>query len=153
MNASRTSRLEGPRNRAAVAGVIGTVAMTVLFFLEPLIGLPRMAEGGILSTVMSATVAHLPVGFAGGWVVHFTVGIALALLYAAVAATRMPGAPALRGALYGALVFLGAQLVVMPLVGAGIFSGGQPARLLGSLAGHFVYGSVVGWYYGRGAPV
>ena len=139
--------------RAAIAGVIGTVVMTMLFFLEPLIGLPRIAEGGILSTVMSATVAHLPVGFVGGWVVHFTVGIALALLYAAVVVNRVPGAPAARGALYGALVFLGAQLVLMPLVGAGIFSRGDPARLLGSLVGHLVYGGVVGWYYGRGAAV
>lgn len=140
-------------NRAAVAGVIGTVAMTLLFFIEPLIGLPKMAEGGILSTVMSASVAHLPVGFVGGWIVHFAVGILLALLYAAVAANRMPGKPVIRGALYGVLVFVGAQLVLMPLVGAGIFSSGDPARLLGSLAGHLLYGGVVGWYYGRVAPV
>jgi uncharacterized membrane protein YagU involved in acid resistance len=138
--------------RAALAGVIGTLAMTLLFFIEPLLGLPRMAEGGILSTVMSATVAHLPVGFAGGWVIHFAVGIGLALIYAAVAAKRLPGTPVLRGAVYGALVFLGAQVVLMPLVGTGIFSDWQPARLLGSLAGHLVYGGVVGWYYGRGAP-
>jgi uncharacterized membrane protein YagU involved in acid resistance len=135
--------------RAAIAGVLGTVAMTMLFFLEPLLGLPRMAEGGILSTVMSATVAHLPVGFVGGWVVHFGVGIALALLYAAVAANRLPGPPALRGMWYGALVFLGAQLVIMPLVGSGIFSSGDPARLMGSLAGHLLYGGVVGWFVGR----
>jgi uncharacterized protein DUF6789 len=135
--------------RAAVAGLLGTVAMTLLFFVEPLLGLPRMAEGGILSTVMSATVAHLPVGFVGGWVVHFTVGVLLALLYAAVAADRVPGAPAVRGAVFGALVFLGAQLAIMPLVGAGIFSSGNPPRLLGSLAGHLLYGGVVGWYYGR----
>jgi uncharacterized membrane protein YagU involved in acid resistance len=137
--------------RAAIAGVLGTLAMTMLFFLEPLLGLPRMAEGGILSTVMSATVAHLPVGFAGGWIIHFSVGIALALLYAATAATRMPGPPALRGVLYGALVFLGAQLVLMPLVGAGLFSRGDGARLMGSLAGHLLYGGVVGWVVGRGA--
>ena len=37
----------------------------------------------------------------------------------------------------------------MPLVGAGIFSSWDPGRLLGSLAGHLVYGGVVGWYYGR----
>lgn len=139
--------------RAAWAGVLGTVAMTLLFFLEPLLGLPKLSEGGILSTVMSATVAHFPVGFVGGWVVHFLVGICLALIYAGVAANRLPGAPALRGASYGAVVFLGAQLVIMPLVGSGIFSSGDPGRLLGSLAGHLVYGGVVGWYYGRGTTV
>lgn len=138
--------------RAALAGVIGTVAMTLLFFLEPLIGLPRMAEGGILSTVMSATVAHFPVGFAGGWLIHFAVGIGLALLFARVVASRAPGPMVLRGVGFGALVFVGAQLVVMPLVGAGVFSSGDPARLLGSLAGHLVYGAVVGWFYGRGVP-
>lgn len=138
--------------RAAIAGVLGTLAMTMLFFLEPLLGLPRMAEGGILSTVMSATVANLPVGFTGGWMIHFAVGIALALVYAAVVRSRLPGAPAMRGAAWGALVFLGAQLVIMPLVGGGLFSGGDPARLLGSLAGHLLYGAVVGWIVGPGVP-
>jgi uncharacterized membrane protein YagU involved in acid resistance len=138
--------------RATIAGVLGTLAMTMLFFLEPLLGFPRMAEGGILSTVMSASVAHLPVGVAGGWVVHFAVGIGLAFLYAGVARRRLPGAPVLRGALYGALVFLGAQLVVMPLVGGGLFSNGDAGRLLGSLAGHLLYGGVVGWVVGPVVP-
>ena len=137
--------------RAAWAGVLGTVAMTLLFFLEPLLGLPKMSEGGILSTVMSATVAHFPGGIRRGVDRPLSGGNR-----AGPASTRrwrptgLPGAPALRGALYGAVVFLGAQLVVMPLVGAGIFSSGDPGRLLGSLAGHLVYGGVVGWYYGRG---
>ena len=138
--------------RAAVAGVLGTLAMTMLFFLEPLVGQPTMAEGGILSTVMSATVAHLPVGVLGGWVVHFAVGISLALVYAAIARGRLKGAPVVRGMLYGAVVFLFAQLVVMPLVGGGIFSNGDTGRLLGSLAGHLLYGAVVGVVVGRGGP-
>jgi len=137
--------------RAAAAGVIGTVAMTLLFYLEAPLGYPKMSEGGILSTVMSAAVAHFPVGVVGGWIIHFSVGILLALFYAGVVVDRLPGAPALRGASYGAVVFIGAQLVVMPLVGAGIFSSGDPGRLLGSLAGHLLYGGVVGWYYGRAA--
>ena len=73
------------------------------------------------------------------------------LIYAVLAANRLPGAPWIRGGAYGAVVFLGAQLILMPLVGSGIFSSGDPGRLLGSLAGHLVYGGVVGWYYGRSA--
>lgn len=137
--------------RATIAGVLGTLAMTMLFMIEPLLGLPKMAEGGILSTVMSASVANLPVGFVGGWIIHFGVGIVLALLYAVVVAPRMPGPPIVRGAVYGGLVFIGAQLVLMPLVGAGVFSGGDSARLMGSLLGHLLYGGVIGWYVGRGA--
>jgi len=137
--------------RATIAGVLGTLAMTMLFFLEPLLGLPKMAEGGILSTVMSASVANLPVGFVGGWIIHFAVGIGLALLYAVLAERRLPGPPILRGMLYGALVFVAAQVLLMPLVGSGIFSSGDPGRLMGSLAGHLLYGAVVGWVVGRGA--
>jgi len=135
-------------SRAAVAGVLGTTAMTLLFLLEPLVGLPRLAEGSILSTVMSATVAHMPVGVLGGWLVHFGVGVLLALVYAGAVSERLPGPPVVRGALFGGLIFIGAQLAIMPLVGAGVFSGGDASHLLGSVAGHLVYGGVVGWIVG-----
>ncbi len=136
--------------RAVVAGLLATLAMTLLFLVEPLLGLPRMAEGGILSTVMSATVAYLPVGFVGGWIIHFGFGVIFALIFALVVAARLPGSMTVRGVLFGLMVFLMAQLVVMPLVGAGLFSGGNLARLTGSLAGHLVYGAVLGWFLGRG---
>jgi len=135
-------------SRAAVAGVLGTAAMTLLFLLEPLAGLPRLAEGSILSTVMAATVAHLPIGVPGGWLVHFGVGVLLALLYAGAVRDRLPGPPVVRGTLFGGMIFVGAQLLVMPLVGAGVFSGGDASHLLGSGAGHLVYGAVVGWIVG-----
>ncbi len=136
--------------RAVVAGLLATLAMTLLFLVEPLLGLPRMDEGGILSTVMSATVAYLPVGFVGGWIIHFGFGVIFALIFALVVAARLPGSMTVRGVLFGLMVFLMAQLVVMPLVGAGLFSGGNLARLTGSLAGHLVYGAVLGWFLGRG---
>jgi hypothetical protein len=77
------------------------------------------------------------------------VGIALALLYARFFAARLPGRPAARGALYGFLVFLLAQLLFMPAVGGGVFSRGDPAMLFGSLVGHLVYGGLVGAIYGE----
>ena len=80
-------------------------------------------------------------------------GMLLALIYAGFARQRLPGGPLLRGMLYGALVFVVAQLVFMPLVGAGVFSRGQLDLIAGSLLGHLVYGGVTGWIYGSGAPV
>ena len=139
--------------RAVRAGMSGTIAMTALFLLEPLVGLPKIAEGGILSTVMSVSVAHFPVGFAGGWAIHFFVGIVLALLYARLLVQRLPGTPPARGALYGGLVFVVAQLALMPLVGAGVFSSGDVQRLAGSLLGHLAYGGVVGWIYGEPSTI
>jgi uncharacterized membrane protein YagU involved in acid resistance len=133
--------------RAAVAGAIGTGILTALWQVEPSIGLPKIAIGQILSTFMSVSVAHLRVGIAGGWIVHLLVGVLLALIYARYFADRLPGPPAGRGAIYGALVFVVAQSFFMPLVGAGFFSRGDLELLIGSLLGHVVYGAVVGWIY------
>ena len=133
--------------RATAAGVIGTAVITALWQVEPAIGLPRIAVGHILSTFMAVSVAHLNVGIAGGWVVHFIVGILLALLYAGLCAERLPGSPVWRGAMYGVLVFVLAQCVFMPLVGGGFFSRGDVELLIGSLLGHIAYGIVVGWIY------
>jgi uncharacterized membrane protein YagU involved in acid resistance len=134
--------------RAAAAGAIGTGVLTALWLVEPAIGLPNIAVGQILSTFMSVSVAHLRVGIAGGWAVHLVVGILLALAYASFLAERLPGPPAGRGAIYGIMVFILAQIAFMPLVGAGFFSGGDIQLLIGSLLGHIVYGMVVGWIYG-----
>lgn len=133
--------------RATAAGVLGTAAITALWQVEPAIGLPRIAVGHILSTFMAVSVAHLNVGIAGGWVVHFIVGILLALLYAGAFAERLPGAPVWRGATYGIFVFVLAQVVFMPLVGGGFFSRGDVELLIGSVIGHIAYGIVVGWIY------
>ena len=135
--------------RAVIAGIVGTVVMTVLLLWAPLVGLPSLAIGELLSTFLAVSVAVLGVGPAGGWVVHLVMGIVFALLYAGVFARRLPGRPAVRGALYGFLVFVVAQLVFMPAGGAGVFSRGDPGMLLGSLLAHLAYGAVVGGIYGE----
>jgi uncharacterized membrane protein YagU involved in acid resistance len=84
-------------------------------------------------------------------VVHFLIGIALAEVYGLWFAGALSGAMWLRGAVYGLLPFLAAQLVVMPLMGGGVFSSAleQPVWMVVlSLAGHVVYGAAVGWIYG-----
>lgn len=133
--------------RATAAGVIGTGVITALWQVEPAIGLPRIAVGHILSTFMSVSVAHLNVGIAGGWIVHFLVGIILALVYALFFAERLPGSPIVRGAWYGVIVFIISQALFMPLVGGGFFSRGDLELLAGSLLGNLAYGIVVGWIY------
>jgi len=138
--------------RAAAAGAIGTAVLTALWLVEPSIGLPKIAVGQILSTLMSVSVAHLNVGAVGGWLVHFGIGVVLALVYARFFAHRLPGRPAARGATYGVMVFVVAQIVLTPLLGVGFFSKGDMELLVGSLLGHLAYGAVVGWIYGLPAP-
>jgi hypothetical protein len=133
--------------RAIAAGAIGTGVLTALWLVEPSLGLPTIAVGQILSTFMSVSVAHLGVGVAGGWIVHVAVGMVLALIYAWLLADRLPGPPAVRGTIYGVIVFVIAQCIFMPLVGGGFFSRGDVGLLLGSLLGNVAYGMVVGWIY------
>ena len=127
--------------RAVVAGLSGTAVMTLLMLMAPLMGMPEMSIGAMLGS-------FLGVGTAIGWAMHFMIGTVLAVIFGAVFAARLPGPAAARGALYGVLVFFVAQLVVVPLMGAGVFSGGSIPMIMGSLMGHLVYGGVLGGVYG-----
>jgi len=121
--------------RALGAGAAGTAAMTMLMLAAPMMGMPRMPIGEMLG-------GFLGIGIVAGWAMHGAIGLVLAVIYAVAAAGR------LRGAVYGFLVFLVAQLAVSPMMGGGVFSGGQMLVVAGSLLGHLVYGSVMGAVYG-----
>jgi uncharacterized membrane protein YagU involved in acid resistance len=136
--------------RAAIAGLVGTAAMTALLLVEPSIGLPKIAIGQVLSTSLGLTTAHSASGPALGWCLHFVIGMVLAVIYAAALDERLLGPPIVRGMLYGAMVFVVAQVVFMPLVGGGFFSRGDLELITGSLLGHLLYGGVVGWSYHGG---
>ncbi len=130
--------------RALVAGAVGTAVMTMLMLAAPMMGMPKMAIGEMLGS-------FLGIGSAAGWMMHGAIGLVLAVIYGLVLGGRLQGTPAARGALYGFLVFVMAQVIVMPMMGAGFFSGGAIALIMGSLMGHLLYGGVVGALYGGAA--
>lgn len=130
--------------RGLLAGAVGTAAMTMLMLGAPLMGMPKMPLGEMLG-------GFLHIGTAAGWAMHVVIGLVLALIYGGWFATRLPGVPWLRGAIYGLGVFLLAQIVVTPMMGGGVFSGGNMAMIAGSLMGHLVYGVLVGAVYGSAA--
>jgi uncharacterized membrane protein YagU involved in acid resistance len=135
--------------RAVAAGMVGTAAMTALLLIEPSVGLPKIAMGQVVSTSLGLASASLTIGPVIGWVLHFLVGIVLAVVYAAFLSSRLPGSTLVRGLLYGTLIFLVAQIVFIPLAGMGLFSRGEPELLVGSLLGHLVYGGLTSWIYGH----
>ncbi|MBI4209032.1 MAG: hypothetical protein HY538_04920 [Deltaproteobacteria bacterium] len=129
--------------KGILAGILGTVAMTIVAtFGAPMMGLPKMDIPGMLAGVMGGSVTL-------GWVAHFMIGTILAIGYAFVG-DRLPGPSVIRGALYGVAPWLMAQIVVMPMMGMGFFSGAL-APAFGSLMGHLVYGAVVGLVYSSAA--
>lgn len=126
--------------RATLAGLVGTAAMTALMLMAPAMGLPAMDIGRMLGSMMGGSDVL-------GWTAHFMIGAVLAIAYAGFFAPRLPGPAPLRGMLYGLLPWLAAQGVVVPMMGAGLFSG-SIAAAGGSLMGHLVYGAVLGLLYG-----
>jgi len=127
--------------RIIVGGLVATAVMTVLMLMAPAMGLPPMNIGAMLGSVMGGSLFL-------GWMAHFVIGTMLAIIYAALFASRLPGPGFVRGALYGLVPWIAAQLVVMPMMGAGLFGGSFGAGF-GSLMGHLVYGAVMGGIYGE----
>jgi hypothetical protein len=78
---------------------------------------------------------------------HFLNGtVIVPAIYVYALYARIPGSDALRGTAWGVVLWLVAQLVVMPMLGAGVFSsamGGMMA-VIGSLVGHVLDGSLLG---------
>jgi uncharacterized membrane protein YagU involved in acid resistance len=120
--------------------------MTMLLLAAPMMGMPEMPIGEMLGS-------FLGIGSALGWAMHGMIGIVLAGIYAFGFAGRLPGSPVARGAVFGVLVFLLAQVMVTPMMGGGVFSGGNIPMIMGSLLGHLVYGSLLGVVYGARLPV
>ncbi len=122
--------------RTMLAGVSGTAVMTIIgLWGAPMMGIPAMNPAAMLAGAMGGMQA-------AGWAAHFMIGIMLAFGYAIVAG-RLPGPAVARGALYAVAPWLMAQVVVMPMMGMGVFSSSL-ALAMGSLIGHMAYGSVVG---------
>jgi hypothetical protein len=83
-----------------------------------------------------------------GMFMHFVNGtVIFPLIYAFLLHSILPGSPAVKGITWGVVLWLLAQVVVMPMMGAGFFSGSLLAAL-GSLMGHLVYGALLGWIAG-----
>jgi uncharacterized membrane protein YagU involved in acid resistance len=91
--------------------------------------------------------AMLGNSYALGMVMHLMLGIIVfPLVYAFVLFERLPGAPVVKGVIWGLILFVMAAVIVMPMAGGGFLMsniGGMMA-LMASLMGHAVYGAILG---------
>ncbi len=122
--------------RAVVAGLVGTVVMSILSYLGSFMIPGMMPPWEMLAMKMG--------GIVGGWIGHIMIGVILALIYVYIFAKIIPGKdPWIKGALYGVLPWLAAMVVVIPFMGMPLFAGSFMVAM-GSLAGHIFYGAFVG---------
>ena len=141
---------------AIVAGLAGTVVISMLMAMAPRMGMPKMAIWEMLGTMFSKEG-----NLALGWIMHFMMGVVFAIIYAALWAVGIGSATLLSGVVFGVAHFLVAGLMMggMPMLHAGIKAGTVKAPgvlmlnsgvmgLMGGLIGHAVYGLVVALVYG-----
>ncbi len=127
--------------RVMLAGLLGGVAMALMTFLFNAIRVPVVDLGRLIATKVLGYHSH---GTRFGLLLHMANGIILAFIYALIAPS-VPGAPLIKGLSYGILVWLFMMLVVLPLMGDGLFGRKNATRMIPSaLFVHLVYGLVLG---------
>jgi len=131
--------------QAVIGGLAGTILMTLMmYYVAPLMMSGPMDIASMLGDMMG-------MGSRMGMLVHFLLGaVAFPALFAMVLWAKLPGGSGeMKGLVFGLLLWVIAQAVVMPMAGAGMFSANHPEpmmAILGSLIGHAVYGAVLGWW-------
>lgn len=126
--------------RAIVGGFVGTLAMTTMMYLvAPMMGV-KMDIAGSLAGMLGAP-------WAVGLAMHFLNGsVIFPLIYTLVLFRYLKGGAVVRGITLGVVLWLMAQLLVMPMIGAGVFSSrmGGILAVAASLMAHVVYGALLG---------
>jgi len=139
--------------RAILAGFIATLVMTMIMYVAPMMGMPKMDVAAMLGGMLGQT---MPEPMSGLWLVgmilHFVNGsVIFPLIFAFLLYARVPGAAWRKGIIWGLILWLLSQAVVMPMMGAGFFSSHAPQPMMtvvGSLMGHIIYGAILGGVFG-----
>jgi hypothetical protein len=127
--------------KAILGGLAGTAVLTMMMYLVAPMMLGRAMDiAAILGSMMGNS-------WALGMAAHWMNGVLIfPLLYAFLMYKVLPSPPVARGAMWGVVLWLIAQSMLMPMMGAGFFSsatGGMMAAVA-SLIGHILYGGILG---------
>ena len=131
--------------RALAGGFVGTVLFTLMgmFVALKVIG-QFMDVAALIAPVLGGS-------HTAGVIAHFVTGtIVFPIAYLVLGIRWLPGPGWLRGALFLIPLYLGAMVVVMPLLGQGLFFGSAPKAMV-ALMGHIVFGLSMGAIIGRPA--
>jgi len=134
--------MEHPKlGKAIVGGLVGTIMISiVMYFVAPMMLGKPMDIAAMLGSMMGNS-------WTLGFIAHFMMGtLVFPIIYVFVLFGFLPGAPWLKGVLWGLGLWMIAQVMVMPMMGAGFFSSnaGGIMAVMGSLMGHVIYGASLG---------
>lgn len=126
-------------SRYVLAGILGTIVMTLIMVMAPNLGMPEMAPWKLLAGAMGVPIVV-------GWIMHFVNGIIFALGYGYLFAPNVIITNIwLKGIAFGIVALILAQ-IGMQVMGMMLemppMNGSMPMRLVAMLIGHLVFGVV-----------
>jgi len=131
--------------QAIIGGIVATIVMTLIMFIAPMTGMPKMNPPKLLGAMMGFSVTI-------GWIMHFMIGIIFALLYAYIFLPLLKGIGnnKLRGGVFGIIVFILALVVMMMMVAVlgekPPMQGSMAMIITGAVIGHIIFGIIVGLF-------
>lgn len=129
---------------ALIAGFVATVVLSMMMLAKQAMRLmPEMDMIGMISGMMRSSRAV-------GWLVHFMVGtVVYGLAFLWIFAGPWADGYWLSGLALGALGWLIAMIMMMPMAGKGVFGMKLGAMVpVMSLVMHLVFGAILGWTFG-----
>lgn len=142
---------------AIIAGIVGTIVITIVMEMAPKMGMPKMDMVGMLGAMFSPE-SNRTLGMA----MHLMMGVVFAIIYALLWNLGIGTQGLLWGAIFGIGHWLiaGSMMAGMPMMHAGIKAGvieapgifmlknGGIMAFMGGLMGHIIFGLVVALVYG-----
>lgn len=134
--------------QALIGGILGTAVMTMVMFIAPFMGMPKMNPAAMLSMMMGFPIVV-------GWLMHFMIGVIFALAYALffINLVKKVSNNILKGAIFGMAAFIFAQ-IMMAIMGLMLpmppMEGSMVLMMLGSIMGHVIFGIVVAQFVKEG---
>jgi hypothetical protein len=129
--------------RALAGGFVGTVIFTLMgeFLAPQVIGQP-MDVAALMAPMLGGS--HTV-----GAIAHFAIGtVIFPMAYLVLGIRNLPGPAWLRGAIFLVPVYLVAMIVMMPILGQGLFFDSPPKAMV-ALMGHVVFGLAMGAIIGK----
>jgi len=132
---------------AILSGLAGTLMMTVLMYIAPAMGMPKMDIIGMLGTMFTANQGAARVM---GTVAHFMMGAVFAIIYALLWSLGIGSPTWLWGLIFGAVHGVVTMMMIPmmmkmhprpPQMDSGVM------MMVGMLMGHMVFGLVVALTY------
>lgn len=130
-----------------ISGFTATVVLSALMVIKGRMGLmPDVDVIAMLARQMGSSTVM-------GWLAHFMIGvIGYGIAYALVFSRLSLGGHALRGLVLGIAGWLVMMVMLMPMMGAGLFGMQMPSGMMvpvATLMLHVIFGAVLGLVFGK----